>query len=172
VDQFQLVLGGYGRIGRHDVARGSLHYAAAYQSYGPILAGDEGLRYLTVRARYDSGAHMMPGARGRRPSPPRTKQFFANAGAADLRYAQDGSSVVAEDLRPGSSLKLPAPGPGRSAGTAGIVMSGALTHGREEYGEGCCLWNSPGGQVPTLLAGPQGASVVLMTFPPPASGSA
>jgi hypothetical protein len=59
-DEFQIVMSGAGAIGKHAVQAFSVHYAGAYTPYGPIDAGPDGIAYLTLRARYDPGAQMMP----------------------------------------------------------------------------------------------------------------
>ncbi|MFM7781105.1 MAG: hypothetical protein ACKPB8_20485, partial [Alphaproteobacteria bacterium] len=66
VDQFQVVVDGGGRIGRHDVGPIMAHFAGACTGYGPITPGDDGLKYFTLRASADStGAHFLPAARER-----------------------------------------------------------------------------------------------------------
>src|SRR5262245_18405605 len=54
VDQFQVIVSGGGTFGRHHpITAGSLHYADAYTPYGPIVAGEKGLAFFTLRARAD-----------------------------------------------------------------------------------------------------------------------
>ena len=43
-DQFQVVVGGSGRLGTHDVAAGSVHFAGAWSPYGPLAARGGGLQ--------------------------------------------------------------------------------------------------------------------------------
>src|SRR5438093_9977447 len=62
-DEFQVMVGGSGSLGRHAVQPVSVHYAGAHTGYGPITAGSDGLDYFTLRARMDSGAQFLPGAR-------------------------------------------------------------------------------------------------------------
>lgn len=59
-DQFQVFLEGGGRIGTHTVGAVTVHYAAAHSPYGPVVAGPEGLQYLTLRRAWDPGAQWMP----------------------------------------------------------------------------------------------------------------
>ena len=49
-DQFQLVIKGGGTIGRSPLQRFSLHYASGHTGYGPLVAGEGGMTYYTVRA--------------------------------------------------------------------------------------------------------------------------
>ncbi len=64
-NQFQVIVGGGGSLGRHAVQPLLVHYAGAYTGYGPIVCGVQEVQYLTLRPRYDSGAQFMPEARER-----------------------------------------------------------------------------------------------------------
>ena len=63
VAQFQLVVAGGGRLGRHALHRGAVHYADPLSPYGPIEPGPDSVTYLTLRADADSGAWHMPASR-------------------------------------------------------------------------------------------------------------
>jgi hypothetical protein len=59
-DQFQLVVGGYGMLGRHEVRPVTVHFTGAHTAYGPIRASeDEGVAYFTLRNGFDPGARFM-----------------------------------------------------------------------------------------------------------------
>src|SRR5258706_13440328 len=49
VDQFQILVHGDGKVGKHPVEKFSLHYTDAYTTYGPIYAGEEGIAFFTIR---------------------------------------------------------------------------------------------------------------------------
>ena len=61
--QFQVVLRGSGTLGRHALHPGNVHYSSPQSGYGPIVAGDEGLDYFTLRVLTDKGAWYLPEAR-------------------------------------------------------------------------------------------------------------
>jgi hypothetical protein len=61
-DEFQVVLTGWGTFGNHPVQPPLVHYAGAFTPYGPIIAGPEGIGYMTLRKHYDSGVFEMPRA--------------------------------------------------------------------------------------------------------------
>jgi len=75
VDEYQVVTEGGGTLGRHAMAPCTVHHARAWTPYGPIVAGPQGLSFLTLRARRDSaGPRKLPQAlaalravQGRRP---------------------------------------------------------------------------------------------------------
>lgn len=63
--QFQLVSAGGGTLGRHVLEPITLHYASPESGYGPIVAGDAGLDYYTLRARGTRDTWYLPRERGR-----------------------------------------------------------------------------------------------------------
>jgi hypothetical protein len=66
VAQFQVVIGGRGRLGRHAVRSFAVHYADPYTAYGPVTPDEDAtLSYFTLRARFDPGANYLtvPGVR-------------------------------------------------------------------------------------------------------------
>jgi len=64
VDQFQIVVDGHGKLGKHDVHPVSVHFAARHTGYGPITPAEQGLKYFTFRASADeTGAQYLPANR-------------------------------------------------------------------------------------------------------------
>jgi hypothetical protein len=61
-NQFQLFTRGQGTIGRSPkpLQAYTVHYAGAYTGYGPIVAGPDGVDYITMRAFRDPGAKFVP----------------------------------------------------------------------------------------------------------------
>lgn len=74
-DQFQLVVGGSGRIGAHAVQPYAVHYARRDTGYGPVVAGAEGLSYLSIRAAASWDTHYLPEARALLGPGPRQNLF-------------------------------------------------------------------------------------------------
>eukprot|EP01041_Mallomonas_annulata_P024901 gene24901-45814_t len=60
VDQFQIFVGGSGRIGTHPLAPIVAHYVDAYAPYGPIVSEDHGVSYFALRLAAASGGWRMP----------------------------------------------------------------------------------------------------------------
>ena len=58
--QFQVFVSGGGTIGKSRLGRLAVHYASPHSGYGPLISGDEGISYLTLRAVGDSGAWYLP----------------------------------------------------------------------------------------------------------------
>ena len=53
VDQFQIFMDGYGKLGNHPIEPISIHYTNSYTAYGPIIAGPKGMSYYVVRPGFD-----------------------------------------------------------------------------------------------------------------------
>lgn len=170
VDQFQLVLRGDGFLGKEPVQPGSFHYADAFQPYGPIEAGDQGLAYLTVRARHDTGVHYMPGSGHLRGGRPRRAQFVCTVPLGRRESCtiagpyDDGLAATRIEIAADSSHALEAsPDLG---GVIGIVLDGAVIHRGQAYGEWSCFALSPGDS-DELQGGGTGADLLAFHFPFP-----
>src|SRR5262249_42072657 len=61
VDQFQVIIDGKGKFGRHDVSPYCVHFSRAHTPYGPLRSDKQvGWAFLTLRTRYDPGAQKFP----------------------------------------------------------------------------------------------------------------
>src|SRR6056297_1868691 len=52
-NQFQVFVEGRGRMGRHAAEPLTIQYANAHTPYGPIVASETGVKYFTLRQRWD-----------------------------------------------------------------------------------------------------------------------
>ncbi|AFK62182.1 hypothetical protein TKWG_09280 [Advenella kashmirensis WT001] len=74
--QFQIIVDGAGKLGRHDLRVCTAHYAGQQTAYGPLRSGERGLSYLTLRAATEGAAFFMPAASHyRNPNIPRFERF-------------------------------------------------------------------------------------------------
>lgn len=178
-NQFQVVVGGTGTIGRHELKPLAVHYAGAYTGYGPLISGPEGLQYLTLRHITDAGANFLPEARdelARGPKRHYTSDALAQADAAELQalaaprvtevlpLQDDGLAVIQYALPPGGACATLAPATG--AGQFLLVLGGGLVHGDATLGYCENLFVSPDEPAYELHAGAQGAEVLLLQYPP------
>ena len=179
LNQFQLFVSGSGKIGGHFLAPVTVHYAGAYTGYGPIVAGDEGLAYFTIRPGYERGAHFLSESRDRMRKGPRrggtstpTEPLSAEA-LFQLGYAEaiellpdspDGLSASIWRLPPNHPLDYT-----RSPAALGaflVILGGELCSA-----EGGLLtrWGSmfiaAAESWPSLSAGQNGAEVAVMSMP-------
>lgn len=178
-NQFQVIVGGGGSLGRHDVKPLLVHYAGAYTGYGPIVCGPQGVQYLTLRPRYDPGAQFMPEARERMVRGPK-KHFSSEPlemlGADALRAL---SAVQCNPLLPleedGLAASLYAIPPNRQAvgldpatgaGQYSVVISGSLMYEDRRLETLESIYLTPEEAPLVLVAGDTGAQVLVVQFPP------
>jgi hypothetical protein len=156
-DQFQLIVGGGGTLGRHAVAPGTVHFVGAYSAYGPIVAGDRGLSYFTLRNGWDPGARYMPGARGELPR----QRLHREAAGAAIDAAPDGLMATPLTLAPGTALTDPLAGGDRFW----VVLEGAIQVADDMLGPRSCMFTAASEAAPQASAGETGARVMMMRFP-------
>ena len=85
VNQFQVFVGGNGRMGKRPAGPVTVQYANGHTPYGPIVAGEQGVTYFTLRAAWDPGAKYMPKSlmiEARRDAIDWQKEFDAKNGIA------------------------------------------------------------------------------------------
>ena len=173
-DQFQVFVAGTGRIGTHEVAAITVHFAAAHSPYGPVVAGPEGLQYLTLRRQFDPGAQWMPdeaerlrGIRGRVHRTRTSKRIDAHAAVLHAGEACRVTSVVEDsraaacvvDLGPRACWRQDA-----LADNFVYVLAGtAATHGATLASEACLFASRDEGAI-RIVAGPTGARLLLAQF--------
>jgi len=163
-DQFQVIVAGSGRLGRHDVATGAVHFAGAWSAYGPLAAGREGLQYFTLRNGWDTGARYMefPENRSALRTRPRRHRECVGAVAATA----DGLCVAQLPLTSGQPITGIDPASG--AGQFWLVLSGRLIAGDAALPANSCVFVPPDGLPLKAVAGQAGAALLLMQFPRPA----
>jgi len=170
-NQFQLVVGGGGRLGQHELRPLAVHYSNAFSAYGPLEAGAEGLHYLTLRNGYDRGARYLPGARAELQGVRRRfRQATADA-APDcagtevlLDQAPDGLGAWRHRLPAGAALAGPDPAGGD--GQFWVVVAGALrTSAGEALPALSCAFVGPDEPPFAVTAGEDGLEVVVMQYP-------
>lgn len=178
--QFQVIVNGYGSIGRHQVKPLCVHYAAPQTAYGPIVAGPEGVSYLTLRKSGDTGAWYLhkPGSRERLQSGlKREQQHGAPEGRVDaaalaglastevealIAPREDGLAAHVVRIAPGQSHVLPAAHD--HGGRFYVVTQGSTQIGAGQADSLAVAFASADEQ-PTLHAGQGGAEVLVLQFP-------
>ena len=176
-NQYQVFLQGSAIFGKKPVAPLAVHYASGHTPYGPIITNDEATHYLTLRNQWDSGGKTMPQSRPTLRSVRRRFRMIEELGLPDLRVLaggavdrddvlaceDDGLGVSTFGLGAGAEtgLALAAPGEGRF----GLVLAGVL-HGQDKpLDTGSCVYIGAADDE-TFRAGPEGAAVLVMQFPP------
>jgi hypothetical protein len=178
-NQFQVIIGGSGTLGRHTVEPLLVHYAGAYTGYGPIVCGAQGIQYLTLRAQNDSGAQFMPESRERLLRGPKSHFSSEPIQRLSAEALRGLASVQCEDLLPleegGLAVKLYRLPPGaQSAGLAPttgagqyrVVVSGSLLHEGSVLRSPESVFLSSDEPDVAMTSGAEGAEVLLLQFPP------
>jgi len=166
VDQFQVVVRGDGRIGRHELRVGSVHYVDRHTTYGPIVAGDGGIAYFTLRPSIAAGRYDMPESRRRK---------TVRSGAAFTVHADtapaSGLHVLAETARGARAVvaRLPAgaavPEPVDGGAAYDLVLAGEVHSGGSVLPADSCVFRRAGEDAFTGRAGPDGATLLHLAFP-------
>ena len=177
-DQFQVVLAGEGRLGTHDVAPVTVHFTGAWSPYGPLVAGDAGLHYFTLRNGWDPGARYMtedrallrkvPGRRHREavaaPRPVSAALIDAVPSCETcLPDSDDGLAALRYVLPAGA--RATGPDPAQGNGQYWVVIAGSLLRDGIDLAPRACLFLSPEEPAFTAVAGPRGLEVLALQFP-------
>ena len=174
--QFQIFVEGSGILGRHRVGPVTIHYAAGQTGYGPIIAGEHGLSYLTLRQTSERGAHYLPASAGSmEPGTPRRQKTVRTALVHERPLAGYCTPQIRELIAPDQSglacwsITLPPMGAAREPGEAGydrfaVVLQGELVVPLAAT-NWSVVWFSAEEPLQYLAAGSPGARLLLMRFP-------
>jgi hypothetical protein len=174
--QYQLVIeADRARIGKHPTPAYSFHYTDPGSPYGPIVAGEGGISFFTLRPQSDIGTYWMPaesekmrGHAGRNVVCEIEQRPLPSAGVeTETLVDRHEDGLAAFQLRLGPNEHALAPDPKGSGGQYLYVIEGWLAHRDERIGARCLVWVSHEDEPARLAAGPEGADVLVMQFPLP-----
>jgi len=177
-NQFQVFVRGRARFGKQDIEPLTVQYANGHSPYGPIVAGDDGIEYFTLRARWDPGAKYMPGARDRLIKGNQRQRLAAGIPADapdDLagRFGVDFETVMSAEAdglaawigRFGRGASAAVPSMPNSGGQYWIVTGGELLLAGARYPRLSCLFATPDEQAVKFTAGDGGLEILVLQFP-------
>ena len=177
-NQFQVFVDGFAKLGNHAARPLTVQYANGHTPYGPIEAGEEGVRYFTLRQMWDPGAKYMPQSRDKlrkgnqrtrikvnlamhkkgerlsRPSP-RNEVIFereADGLAASIYYLGPNDMVML------SSPKL-------AGGQYLVVGAGEMLYHGVAYTRWSTIFVTPDEVAFEVRAGGDGLDLLLLEFP-------
>jgi hypothetical protein len=188
VDQFQVTVGGKGKIGRHDLTPYSAHFARAYTPYGPLFADtDIPLTYFTLRAHHDPGSQHLPQALDKLKQVPNrqpwqiTRPLFfptlqSGTAAADtilqaVPDITDDKGLAAYTLSMKPNTKAHAPDPSYGDGQYLVVVKGSLLHDNKEHNALALVFIYPKEGPFPIHAGSEGLEAMILNFPAVANSS-
>jgi len=177
VDQFQVIVSGGGTLGRHAVRPYTVHFARAHTPYGPITAGDDGLAWLTIRARRDAeGAQFLPEKReelarslGRNPwqisQDPLFLDFDGDVALRPVPGVADERGLGAYSLRVKPNATAQAPDPSGTGGQYLVVLRGSMKRDGKEQRAITIGYVAPDERCLELRSGDEGLDALVLNFP-------
>ena len=179
VNQFQVIVGGHGKLGKQEVKPFVLHYTNGFTGYGPITAEDEGIAFLTLRNRFDpGGARFFP--EGRSFMQPARKRHRVSehlvlsddeglksrtCEAIETAIEPEDDGLAAWFLRAVPGAKTHAPSPADGGGQYLVVARGMLLYDGRAFPELSCVYVSADSEPMLLEAGVEGLEVLIAQFP-------
>lgn len=176
VAQFQVVIGGDGRIGKVPVPPISFQYADPSTPYGPIKPADEerGIDFLTLRPVARNGLWWMPGNNHQLEGKLRRNRATTVDPAAPLPTAgverrqmiesdDDGLDGYLVRLAPGATETVSVPE--NSWGQYQLVTRGTIAEPEGRELRRLSLLYAGRGESVAFTAGPEGGEVLVMQFP-------
>jgi hypothetical protein len=176
-EQYQVFVDGGARIGRHTANPLSLHYARGHSPYGPITAGPSGVVYFTLRARWDSGAKYMPGARDKLKKVRRKHRMAEDISlpnsdlmervvnvcrAEVMSIDEDGTCAYLYTIPPGKTTEVDTDT--AAGGQYAIVIDGFAVGEKENLTKLSGFYRSPKEAPLEVKAGKDGLVLLLMQF--------
>ncbi|MFV0295837.1 MAG: hypothetical protein ACK5JT_06930 [Hyphomicrobiaceae bacterium] len=178
-NQFQVFVGGSGRMGAAPARPLTVQYANGHTPYGPIVASDDGVKYFTLRQHWDPGAKYLPASKHLLRKGNQRTRIKGNIDVLDeaqrkaLREASsrtifepetDGLAAWIWHVPPGAKVTMPAPGEG--GGQYLLVAGGSMLSG-----DGATLdhlstvFVTPDEQAFTAEAGADGLELLVLQYP-------
>lgn len=178
VEQFQVYVRGDAMLGKKAVSPTTVQYTDGFTPYGPIVAGSDGVAFLTLRPSYDAGAKYMPESRDKLEQKARrnlvwTKRvdsietmMLGQSSRIDVIFDPQPDGLGAWLLRTGPGTEVPVPpstAPG--GGQYWIVVTGPVWNDGSELAPWSCLFVEGSSATPLLTTGSAGSDVLVLQFP-------
>jgi hypothetical protein len=177
-NQFQVFVEGDGRIGAHSVAPLTVQYANGHTPYGPIVAFETGVKYFTLRQRWDAGAKYLPASRDmlvKGNQRARVKGGLGVSSDADRAarreqlvetvFPAEADGLAGWLYRLGSGQACTLPEPSVGGGQYLLVTGGAMVSGDDEFPHNSVAFVSPDEEAFRAVAGRGGLDLLVLQFP-------
>ena len=177
-NQFQVFVDGIGSMGKHAASPLTVQYANGHTPYGPIKASETGVKYFTLRQRWDPGAKYMPGARDKLTKGNQRTRLKANLGVYELAQRQALKVPLAETVfereddgmaawiyRFGAGQSAVMPSAAGSGGQYLLVADGALEYEGTTFDKWSTLFVTSEEPPPTIVAASAGLDLLVLQFP-------
>jgi len=147
-----------------------------------LIAGDQGMSYLTLRSKSDAGLvklstpnvreQLKPTKRRHRVSshvvlsiPPVLAHIEAPVVQTVMEEKEGDDGMTVKVIRLGADKETPAPATSNTGGYFIIVMNGSINHAGELYEPWSLLWVGHEETPPILKAATLGAEIMIAIFP-------
>ena len=176
-DQFQIIVEGKCKFGRHDATPYTVHFTRAYTPYGPLLADKEtGFGFMTLRSRYDPGQQRLSDSLDklkkipdRRPWQISRKVTFPPQGSGvnlqEIPDIKDEQGLFACALTMAPNTRMVAPDPSGGDGQFVVVVKGSLVHDNRERKRLVVAFVMPDENAFQIQAGAQGLQALILNLP-------
>lgn len=177
-NQFQVFVEGVGTMGKHRARPLTVQYANGHTPYGPITASETGVKYFTLRQRWDPGAKYMPGARellAKGNQRTRLKADIAITGAgeraslvsplAETIFPLEDDGLAAWIIRFGAGQKTEMPSAAGTGGQYLLVADGELLLSGKAFEKWSTLFVTADEAPPGIAAGGTGLDLLVLQFP-------
>jgi len=177
-NQFQVFVDGMGSMGKHAAQPLTVQYANGHTPYGPINARETGVKYFTLRQRWDPGAKYMPGARDKLDKGNQRTRLKANipltnpddrksriALTVETIFEPEDDGMAAWLYRVGCGENIEMPDPARTGGQYLLVADGELVYDGKIYEKWSTLFVTADEAPPKLAATETGLDLLVLQFP-------
>lgn len=171
-EQFQVFVRGNGVIGKHEIAPLAVHYAKRDTGYGPLVAGPEGMDYLTLRVCHDDGLWPLPDRKDiiRKHVPKgqvtvdKVESLIQNASAGTI-LEPDGTGLGAWIFRVSAGESIPVVDNTLGGGSFAVVIQGDVVAEGQSLDQHSLIFSHVGEPLPEVRAESEQAVVMVLRFP-------
>jgi len=177
-NQFQVFVGGSGRIGAHPTTPLTIQYANGHTPYGPIVASEEGIEYFTLRQRWDPGAKYLPASKDMLVKG-RQKTRIKGGLTYDSDASRAGRTEVAVETvfepeddglgswlyRVGAGRTSALPATVEGGGQYLLIVGGSAIKDGAELERLSIIYRHPGEPDLSITAGSAGLELLVLQFP-------
>ncbi len=177
-NQFQVFVEGDGRIGAFPTTPLTVQYANGHTPYGPIVASDAGIRYFTLRQRWDPGAKYLPASRERLVKGNQRARVKGGLAMGSDAERSGRKGIVVESVFPleddglaawlyrlGPQEECSLPEPSSSGGQYLVVVAGAMVREDTEFARNSAAFISSDERAFRVVAGQTGLDLLVLQFP-------
>ena len=180
VDQFQVVIDGKGKLGRHDLSPYCVHFSRAYTPYGPLVSdAAAGFTFFVLRPQYAEASYYLPKSLGllrqvpdRQPwqitrpvSFPTLSPGTADVVLQEIAGMTNEQGLAAHTLSMKPNAKTSAPDPSQGGGQYLVVVKGSVLHDKKEHKAPALVFAKPGEGPYQVHAGAAGLEALVLSFP-------